>query len=79
MVSCMRVSGMARQLLPSLERAGGRATVRFMRELLILAMHLLVSFAKLLARAVYEPSPQSLFSSSISYGSVIAPDIARPT
>jgi hypothetical protein len=40
---------------------------RPMRELVILAIHLLVTFATRLAQAVYAPSPQSLFCSNISF------------
>jgi len=38
-----------------------------MRELLIPAIHLLVTFAKMLRQVVYAPSPQSPFCSNISF------------
>jgi hypothetical protein len=38
-----------------------------MRDLVILAVHLLVTCAKLLRPGAYAPSPQSLFCSNISF------------
>ena len=43
----------------SLARTDGHGTVYLMRELLILAIHLLVTVAKLLRPVVYLPSLQS--------------------
>jgi hypothetical protein len=51
----------------SLARVDGHGTVRSMRELLILAIHLLVTFATCSAQVVFAPSPPSLFCSSISF------------